>query len=404
MSKLVGASFIVLGAGGIALALLKDTKYDPLVKLKITKPKIVSKVQQDFHCEVLFLKIVSNYFQTFEIQKQINEITIPPEGIIYSGGYQLNNESKKRVAELQAQKDKAQKIYEDALKEYNESICGQEMNAMDCANGGNCLKNTQFASDCIKNGIAYFEEYNFWSKVEPDLKNLTDEEFRKKYFIPTRQIDAKSYHKTQLPIKLKSIAELKKAYDTCDVANVDCLSLKEDIATLTDEYNRYKANPDSNRSGSPIMADMLSTKAKLNVKQDLFNKTSCGSKELVRTGVNYKDVRDCVKLDESIKFLKDEIVRYERKKLELGDKWLPWQEKRLQSFKDDVKNKQEDFISKGCKARLQSEKLKDEAITLTDMASQQERNVLGKNFKEQYAYIGIGAIVLLTGLYIVLKK
>jgi hypothetical protein len=404
MSKLVGASFIALGTGGIALALLKDTKYDPLVKLRITKPKIVSKVQQDFRCEVLFLKIVSNYFQTFEIQKQINEITIQPEGIIYSGGNQLNEVSKKRVAELQAQKDKAQKLYESAIKEYNESICGQEMDAMDCANGGSCLKKTQFASDCIKNGIAYFEEYNFWSKVEPDLKNLTDEEFRKKYWIGSLQKDAKSYHKTQLPIKLKSIAELKKAYDTCDVANVDCLSLKEDIATLSDTYNRYKANPDSNRVGSPTMADMLSTKAKLDIKQDLFNKTSCSSKQLVRTGVSYKDVRDCVKLDESIKFLKDEILRYEKKKLELGDKWLPWVEKRLQSFKDEVKNKEEDFVSKGCKARLESEKLKDNAIILTDMSSQQENNILKKNVTEQYAYIGIGALVLVTGLYMVLKK
>ena len=57
MSKLVGASFIILGTGGIALSLLKDTKYDPLIKLGITKPKIISKTQQDFHCEVLFLKI-----------------------------------------------------------------------------------------------------------------------------------------------------------------------------------------------------------------------------------------------------------------------------------------------------------------------------------------------------------
>jgi hypothetical protein len=96
MSKIAGASLIALGTGGIALALLKDTKYDPFIRLGITKPKIVSKVQQDFHCEVLFLKIATNYFQTFEINKQISAITTPPEGIIFSGGYQLNEESKKK--------------------------------------------------------------------------------------------------------------------------------------------------------------------------------------------------------------------------------------------------------------------------------------------------------------------
>lgn len=401
MSKLVGASFIAIGTGGIALALLKDTKYDPLVKLGITKPKVTSKIQQDFRCEVLFLKIATNYYQTFEIQKQINEITTPPEGIIFSGGYQLNEESKKRVAELQAEKDKAQSIYLEALKEYNSTICGQEMNAMDCVGGGNCLKKTQFTSDCINNAKTYFEEYNAWKDVEADINNLSDEDFRKKYFIPLAQKDSKSWHKTQLPIKLKSISELKKAYDTCDIANVDCVSLKEDIGTLTDQYNRYKADPDSNRSGSPARADMFTTKAKLDILQDVFNKTNCDSQQLVRTGVNYKDVRDCIQQDEVIKSLKDDIAYRELKRIKSSTKAS---ETILQRLKERLINEETDFITKGCKGRLESEKLKDNAITITDLASQQEKNVLKKNLTEQYVYIGIGALVLLTGLYIVSKK
>lgn len=402
MSKLVGASFIALGTGGIALALLKDTKYDPLIKLGITKPKIISKTQQDFHCEVLFLKIATNYFATFEIQKQINALTTAPEGIIFSGGYQLNDAIKKRVAELQAQKDNAQKLYEDALREYNSTICGSEMNAMDCVGGGNCLKTTEFKNDCVNNGIAYFEQYNAWKDVEADLKNLSDSDFQKKYFTTAK--NPKGYHKTELPNRLKKIAELKKAYDNCDIANVDCVTLKEDIATLTDEYNRYKANPDSNRVGSPTKADMLSAKAKLDIKQDLFNKTSCGSKQLVRAGVNYKDVSACIKQDVLIKSLKDDIAYREKKKLELGQQWTSSSETYLQKLKQKTADAENDFIDKGCKARLQSEKLKENAITLTDMSSQQEQNVLKKNINEQYVYIGIGALTLLTGFYIVLKK
>ena len=53
---------------------------------------------------------------------------------------------------------------------------------------------------------------------------------------------------------------------------------------------------------------------------------------------------------------------------------------------------------------IESDKLKSNAITITDLASQQEKNVLKKNITEQYVYIGIGALVLLTGFYIVLKK
>ena len=138
--------------------------------------------------------------------------------------------------------------------------------------------------------------------------------------------------------------------------------------------------------------------------QDVFNKTSCGTKQLVRTGVSYRDVRDCVKLDESIKAYKDAIAYKEKKKLQLGIHWLPYMETGLQNMKSQVAIDEQDFITKGCKGRLESEKLKDNAITLTDLASQQEGSILKKNVTEQYAYIGIGALVLLTGFYMVLKK
>jgi len=399
MSKIAGASLIALGTGGIALALLKDTKYDPFIRLGITKPKIVSKVQQDFHCEVLFLKIATNYFATFEIQKQISAITTPPEGIIFSGGYQLNDASKKRVAELQAQKDKVQKLYLDALEEYRNSICGQEMDAMECVNGGNCLKKQEFKSDCINNGIAYLTENKIVTDIEADLTALNDKDFKFKWG------GTKDFLTKTLPSKKEKVVVLKKAYDSCDVANVDCETLKENISTLKDQYNRYKADPDSNRIGSPARSDMFGAKRDLEFKQQIFDKTTCGSKQIVRTGVNYKDVRDCVKLDENIKSYKDEILYKEKKKLELGSNlWTSSSETILNKFKVETANLENDFINKGCKGRLESEKLKDNAITLTDLASQQEGNVLKKNVTEQYAYIGIGALVLLTGFYIVLKK
>ena len=396
MSKLVGASFIAIGTGGIALALLKDTKYDPLVKLGITKPKVTSKIQQDFRCEVLFLKITTNYFAVYEIQKQINAINSNEE---IQGIKVLSEDEKNRVAELQAQKDKAQSIYLEALKEYNSTICGQELNVMYCVNNGNCLKTTQFNSDCIKNAIAYIEENNAWKNIEQDLQNLTDTDFQKKYSTPVK--DPKGYYRTQLPIKLKNIDELKKAYDNCDVANLDCVSVKENIATYTDQYNRFKADPDSNRLNSPVRADMLSTKAKLDILQDLFDKTNCGSKQLVRTGVNFKDVRDCIEQDELIKSLKDDIAYRKLKRIKSSTKAS---ETILQRLQERLISEETDFITKGCKGRLESDKLKSNAITITDLASQQEKNVLKKNLTEQYVYIGIGALVLLTGLYIVSKK
>ena len=73
-------------------------------------------------------------------------------------------------------------------------------------------------------------------------------------------------------------------------------------------------------------------------------------------------------------------------------------------MKDRVQNEEIEFINKGCKTRLESEKLKENAIMVTDMASQQENDILKKNLNEQYIYIGIGALVTLAGFYITLKK
>ena len=146
---------------------------------------------------------------------------------------------------------------------------------------------------------------------------------------------------------------------------------------------------------------MLSSKEKLDYLQELFNKTDCSSQQLDRTGVNYKDVRDCIEQDEVIKFLIDDIANRKVRRIKGSTNAS---DIILQRTQDRLLTEQNDFITKGCKGRLESDKLKSNAITITDLASQQEKNVLKKNITEQYVYIVIGALVLLTGFYIVLKK
>jgi hypothetical protein len=41
---------------------------------------------------------------------------------------------------------------------------------------------------------------------------------------------------------------------------------------------------------------------------------------------------------------------------------------------------------------------------LTEKSAEQEKNVLPSGYKEQYIYIGLGAVVVLTSLYIISKK
>jgi hypothetical protein len=63
-----------------------------------------------------------------------------------------------------------------------------------------------------------------------------------------------------------------------------------------------------------------------------------------------------------------------------------------------------EFNNKKCRDEFEKIRIQDMASTLTKGASKQEVSILNPNFKEQYIYIGIGAVVLLLGLYVVTKK
>lgn len=69
-----------------------------------------------------------------------------------------------------------------------------------------------------------------------------------------------------------------------------------------------------------------------------------------------------------------------------------------------IKELEEDFKSKNCRDEFEKIRLQDMASAVTKNASIQEQSVLGKNFKEQYLYIGIGSGILLLALYVVIKK
>ena len=71
---------------------------------------------------------------------------------------------------------------------------------------------------------------------------------------------------------------------------------------------------------------------------------------------------------------------------------------------DWLKQLEADFNNKKCRDEFEKIRIQDMASTLTKGASKQEVSILNPNFKEQYIYIGIGAVVLLLGLYVVTKK
>jgi hypothetical protein len=62
------------------------------------------------------------------------------------------------------------------------------------------------------------------------------------------------------------------------------------------------------------------------------------------------------------------------------------------------------FSKFNCRDKIEAVRTRSFADALTETAIKSEESVLGKGFKEQKTYIALGSLVLLTGLYVVLKK
>ena len=71
----------------------------------------------------------------------------------------------------------------------------------------------------------------------------------------------------------------------------------------------------------------------------------------------------------------------------------------------ELKNKREiEFSKLSCANKIEYKRLVETGEVLTENAIVQEQNVLPKNTNEQYIYIAIGSVVLLTSLYIIIRK
>lgn len=105
---------------------------------------------------------------------------------------------------------------------------------------------------------------------------------------------------------------------------------------------------------------------------------------------------DCVSLDLLIKRLLDRIVS-ERLKSKPDQDYLKALEERKNAM-------QSGFSSNNCSEKLEKAKQIQSGLLLTKEAIKSEESVLPKNNNEQKIYIGVGALLLLVGLYIIVKK
>jgi hypothetical protein len=109
---------------------------------------------------------------------------------------------------------------------------------------------------------------------------------------------------------------------------------------------------------------------------------------------------DCVSLDKELKRISSRLVGVRKASPLPTPEWKAYTNALEQKKADFEKS----FELNSCRDVFENARLKSAALTETKFAIQSEKQVLGESNKNQNLYIGIGAIVILAGLYIVLKK
>lgn len=111
------------------------------------------------------------------------------------------------------------------------------------------------------------------------------------------------------------------------------------------------------------------------------------------------EIKDCLALD---KALKEYIVRKSDllKQKVAGGVNQRLLDETLKLFYDS----EEKFLKMKCREKIEFLRLNETAVLDLEQAIKSEASVLEKNKKEQNIYIALGAIVVLTGFYILIKK
>ena len=103
----------------------------------------------------------------------------------------------------------------------------------------------------------------------------------------------------------------------------------------------------------------------------------------------------CVQLDKLLRDIRDKIVA---ERLKFSNDYY------IQALLDQKAVLEMSFASNSCSDKIETLRQKENAVLITKTSIDQEKKVLGSSKKEENLYIGVGALVLLVGLFIVLKK
>jgi hypothetical protein len=103
----------------------------------------------------------------------------------------------------------------------------------------------------------------------------------------------------------------------------------------------------------------------------------------------------CIQLDKLIKDVRDRIVLEKGK---LSDEYY------IRALINQKKVLELIFATNSCADKIETLRQKESAVLITKQSIEQEKAVLKPANTDQRIYIGTGALILLVGLYILVKK
>jgi hypothetical protein len=108
----------------------------------------------------------------------------------------------------------------------------------------------------------------------------------------------------------------------------------------------------------------------------------------------YKQIynaQDCIHTDKLIKAIQEEMTK-------------PNPSRSINELRDNKIALEQFSAQQLCSDKIETQRQLETALLITKTAIEQEKKVLGNSKKEENIYIGVGALILIVGLIILIKK
>jgi hypothetical protein len=256
--------------------------------------------------------------------------------------------------------------------------------------------------------LSYEKEKTFGDLQEFNSKNpfnLTPEKIKSQpdsYWqnITRQRSDlTKKYNTANLNWKNSECETSQKSQDTND-----CNRLKENIDDYKGKIAQLEKDPKKDIYISSTAGQLRNYKGLLATNQKAYDSKNCVLNTKSDVSVSNASLQECAYIDMGIKLTKDKIFALNQKALTKSGGLSTNEKISLKWSEINLNLRENEFTNKNCRDKIETSRLTNTAIISTKIAEKMEEQVLSKNEKEKYVYIGVGGLVLLTGLLIVLKK